>query len=393
MKLIPDNFKSEINKRIQSVRQKMSESDIEALFVGYNTNVYYLTGGFFRGYVYLPIEGEPLWLVIKPDIFSKEDNVISIRKPEQLPEILKGKNMKFPSSVGLEFDSLSYSDIKRLEKIFPDTKIVNGSYPLIRSRMIKTDWEVSQMKKDGILQARVYGEVKNCYHEGMTDLQLQIEIERQLRLAGSLGFTRTAGNLMDINMGSLVAGDNADNPSPYDFTMGGSGMDSSLPVGANGHILKPGETVMVDMNGAFNAYQTDMTRVWRKGEIPEIAFRAHDCSIEIMRFLEDFVVPGVSVASLYEKALEIVELRGLDAYFMGHASQVNFIGHGVGLELNEPPVIMKKSKDLIKKNMTLAIEPKFVIPGVGAVGIENTYVVNETGLENLTSFPEEIQLL
>ena len=99
------------------------------------------------------------------------------------------------------------------------------------------------------------------------------------------------------------------------------------------------------------------------------------------------------VADLYRKAVEIVEGENLSEYFMGHRQQAGFIGHGVGIELNEQPVVMARSKDILEENMTIALEPKFVIPGVGAVGVENTYRVTPEGLESLTVFPEEIQEL
>ncbi len=103
--------------------------------------------------------------------------------------------------------------------------------------------------------------------------------------------------------------------------------------------------------------------------------------------------PGVAVADLYKKAMEIVEGEELSQYFMGHRQQAAFIGHGVGIELNEQPVVMARSKDILAENMTIALEPKFVIPSVGAVGVENTYRVTPSGLESITIFPEEIQEL
>ena len=110
--------------------------------------------------------------------------------------------------------------------------------------MVKTQWELDCMRYDGLRQASAYRRFSKCYREDMTDVEFQIEIERLLRLEGCLGYIRTSGSQMEINMGSVIAGDNADAPSPYDFTMGGAGVDPSLPVGANGAIMHPGETVI-----------------------------------------------------------------------------------------------------------------------------------------------------
>ena len=389
MKLIQD--RNEISSHIEKIKSQLKATRCEAVLVASNANIYYASGRFFRGYVYIPVEGNPLWFVMKPQVFEKEENNIEIRKPEQIPGLLEDKGYKLPESIGLENDDLSYSDIVRLRNLFPEAQFVNGSILLKRARMSKTEWEINEMKADGIHQTKVYGEVNSCYRSGMTDLQLQIEIEKRLRLEGSLGVSRVSGNLMEINLGSVISGDNADNPGPYEFTMGGSGVHPSLPVGADDSRILEGHTVMIDMNGAFNGYQTDMTRVWSLGETTDLAKKAHECSKKILKKLEKEALPGVPVKNLYEIAMEIVEEEGLKEYFMGHKSQVGFIGHGVGIELNELPVLTARSKDILEKNMTIAIEPKFVIPNVGAVGNENTYVVRENGLENITVFPEDIQ--
>lgn len=393
MVLIPKDLKSEISLRTDKIRKQMQDAGVNAILISSNSNIYYSTCRFFRGFVYIPLQEDPIWFVIKPETFEKEDDVEFIRKPENIPDILKERGYTVPTVMGLEFDTATYSEILRLQRLFPASKIVNASGILRNSRMVKTHYEIEKMKEDGIHQSEAYKKIRKCYRSDMTDLEFQIEIERILRLEGCLGVIRTAGNLMEINLGSVIAGDNADEPGPYDFTMGGAGVDSSNPVGAVGKIIKHGETIMIDMNGSFNGYQTDMTRVWRLGEIPESAYKAHDCSMKILRTLEQFALPQVPVAELYNKALEIVREYDLEMYFMGHRSQVSFIGHGVGIELNEPPVIMAKSKDVLEENMTLAIEPKFVIPHVGAVGVENTYVVKKEGLENITIYPEEIEEL
>lgn len=393
MKLIPSELRDDLSLRIDSIKQHMGRHNMDALIVATTSNLFYTTGRVFKGYVYIHKDEKPIWFLIKPDIFESEEDIVKIRKPENIPSSLKELGRSLPKIVGYEFDDLSYSDIERLKALFPDAEAKNGSATLRGARMVKTPLELIKMREDGVHQSEAYRRITRCYKENMTDLEFQIEIEKILRLEGCLGYVRTSGNLMDINLGSVIAGDNADNPSPFDYTMGGSGIDPSLPEGANGTTLKRGQTVMVDMNGSFNGYQTDMTRVWAVGEIPEFARKAHQCSIDILRACEKMGVPGTPVADLYRKAMEIVEGEKLKEYFMGHRQQASFIGHGVGIELNEMPVVTARSKDYLEENMTIALEPKFVIPEVGAVGVENTYVVTPEGLKSITIFPEEIQEL
>lgn len=393
MKLIPEELKNEIALHTANIKEKLKDEKVEAVLVGANANIYYSTGRFFRGFVFISAENAPLWFVMKPMDFEEEENVRLIRKPEEIPSILQAYGYELPSSIALEVNDLSYSEIERLKALFPDAALFNGSLILKKARMVKTPWEIDEIRQDGLHQANVYAKVKECYHPGISDLGLQIEIERNLRLEGSLGVSRVSGNLMEINLGSVVSGENADSPGPYEFTMGGAGVHPVLPVGANDSAILSGTTIMIDMNGAFNGYQSDMTRVWCLGQCPDIAQKAHSCSIRILRELERVSIPGMPVKEMYEIALRIVNEEGLQDYFMGHKSQVGFIGHGVGIQLNELPVVMARSKDVLKAGMTIALEPKFVIPHVGAVGVENTYVVTEDGLENLTVFPEEIQKL
>jgi Xaa-Pro aminopeptidase len=89
----------------------------------------------------------------------------------------------------------------------------------------------------------------------------------------------------------------------------------------------------------------------------------------------------------------MVQEKGFQSYFMGTKQRAKFIGHGVGLEINEPPVLTPRSEEILETGMAIAVEPKFVLPGIGPVGIENTYIVHENGLENITLCEEEMMML
>jgi Xaa-Pro aminopeptidase len=195
---------------------------------------------------------------------------------------------------------------------------------------------------------------------------------------------------MNIFMGSLLAGSNAGTSSPYDFALGGNGPSPLCPIGANGTLLKKGMAVMIDMAGNYTEYLSDMTRVFSVGKLPELAYKAHNVALNIQYAIEDQAKPGSSCAELYHVARQMVEKEELTKYFMGTRQQAKFIGHGTGLEINEPPVLSPRSKDVLEENMIIAVEPKFVIPHVGAVGIENTFLVTKNGLEKLTLLDENI---
>lgn len=389
-----DEMQIESALRADKIKAIMDRNALEAILISSNVNLFYCSGRVFRGYVFLmPSATKPLFFIIRPNTFEPSDSLIYIRKPEQIADELAKKGIDIPARVGLELDSLTYNEEARIAKALGNPEIANASTILREARMTKTPFEIEMMKVDGVHQAEAYRHIPSLYRQDMTDVEFQIEIERVLRREGCLGYPRVAGQLMEINMGSLLCGDNADVPGPYDFAMGGGGVDPSLPGGADGSIMRTGSAVMVDMNGSFNGYQTDMTRVWSIGELPAIALKAHECSRKILRALEKSALPGVEISELYRRAEAIAAEEGLEEYFMGHRQKAGFIGHGVGIELNEQPPVTPRSKVLLQESMTLALEPKFVIPHVGAVGVENTYVVRADGLECITHFPEEIQEL
>lgn len=379
----------ELKLRWNKIQQNMSDVHADGLLICDNVNLYYVSGRIFRGYCYIPVKGEPIFFVRRP-LGLNGTQVVYIRKPEEIGEYLQKNGIAFPDKLLLESDSISYSDYKRYETIFTPKEVLNGTALLRRCRSIKTPYEIDLIRRSGELHAKAYETIPSLYRKGMTDLEFSIELEHECRKLGSLGIFRIFGQSMEIFMGSVLAGDNADTPSPYDFAMGGAGLDVSLPVGCNGTVLTEGMSLMVDMGGNFTGYMTDMTRTYAIGSVQELALKAHETSIAIHQAIAAKSRPGVAAKDLYELAAEMANDARLSDYFMGHRQKAGFIGHGVGIEINEAPVLAPRSRDILAEGMVFALEPKFVIPGTGALGIENTYAVTADGVEKLTVCKEEL---
>lgn len=387
------SYKEHLSKdlliRQQRLQNAMQSMNIEGCILTTAVNVFYMTGMVYNGYYYLPIEGQPVHFVKRPEDVSF-DNTIYIRKPEQITDELKNLGRSIPQSVLIETDVISFGECSRLLNTFGLKEAANASTLMRKVRSAKTEFELEQVRLCARKHEAVYKMIPSVYKDGMTDIEFQIEIERLMRLHGSLGLFRSYGENMDIYMGSLLTGENAEAPSPFDFALGGAGTSPILPLGASGQKIKKGNTIMVDMAGNYTPWMTDMTRVFSVGKTLDLAYRAHQVSIEISNKVMDIAKPGVSCAELYNIAMEAVVKNNLEPYFMGTKQQAKFVGHGVGLEINEPPVLTPRSKELLEPNIVFALEPKFVIPEVGAVGIENTYLVTQDGLEKLTILEEEI---
>lgn len=379
----------ELRLRCERLQRLMVSVGIGGMLISDNADMFALCGRIFAGYIWVPAIGMPVWFVRRPVELAGE-NVVYIHKPEQIPGHLGEAVTGTEFTLGLELDVTAYSRIERLKALFPDACVGNAS-PLLRQwRSVKTPAQIEMMRMSGMKHAQIYRKVSGLYAPGMTDHELQVELERLSRLQGCLGVFRISGSSMELFMGNVIAGENADNPTPYDFAMGGAGLDPALPVGADGKEILEHTTVMIDLNGNFTGYMTDMTRVYSLGSIPRLALDAHQCSIDICHRFAEMARPGVAAKELYAMAEDLVRERGLERYFMGHRQHAGFVGHGIGIEVNELPVIAPRSRDILADGNTIALEPKFVIPHVGAVGIENTYLINSDGAECLTTCPEEI---
>ena len=385
-------IKKETSQRFAKLQQIIIQSQADACLISTSVNQFYLLDFIFDGYIFIQPEGEPLLFVKRPSGMEGE-NVIYIRKPEQIPDFLRERNIPLPKKLMMENDVLPFSTALRLQAALEMPQLQNVSGEMRRIRSVKSEYELNQMRECAKIHARVYEQIPRIYRKGMTDIEFQIELEREMRLAGSAGIFRAFGENMDIFMGSILAGDNAQVASPFDFALGGQGASPLLPIGANGTTLAAGTTVMVDMAGNYRPWMSDISRTFAIESVPEMAYKAHQVSIDICNIISETAKAGTPCADVYFLAEKRVKEAGLEAYFMGTEQQAKFVGHGVGLEINEPPVLAPRSKEILQPGMAIAVEPKFVLPGIGAAGIENTYVVTDNGLEKITVCEEGLVML
>jgi Xaa-Pro aminopeptidase len=179
--------------------------------------------------------------------------------------------------------------------------------------------------------------------------------------------------------------------SGADVPISGLGLTPAVGQGASVNTVKSGIPVIIDYGGGYNGYVTDETRVYVAGEIKNSFLKAYEVSREIIEDLMEFTKEGVDAVQVFERAVERVKKAKLEEYFMGHdEGQVTFIGHGLGLEINELPILTARHSMMLQEGMVMAIEPKFIIPHEGAVGIEVDFVVRKNGLQRIVKTPLDI---
>ncbi len=383
---VPAGWEQEIKSRVGAIAQAIAAQGIDAMLLAGNMDLYYTSGRVFNGFTYITAGGDVHYYVRRPVGYASAPGVTYVRKPELIPAHLG----RLPGTITMMADTMPHAQWERMSKAFAGATMVDGSAIMRQLRSVKTPMEQQFLLESARRHVAVYKQVPQLYKPGMTDLELEIEIERAVRQQGSIGFVRCHGDAMEMFMGSLLVGDNADVPSPYDFAMGGAGINLSQPVGASGTVIKPGNSIMVDMGMNYAGYMTDMTRTFALGELPPKALIAHNLSIAVNHELARVGHDGMMARDLYDLALKMSRTAGMEPYFMGHRQQAGFVGHGLGLETNEAPVLSPRSRDVLRTGQVVAIEPKYVLPGVGAVGIENTYIVTPDHLECITCMPEQL---
>jgi len=396
MPALPPPLLADLPRRHEKLRAATRAAGADALLLTLNTDLLYAAGTVFAGWCYLPAEGAPLFFYRRPADFADRlpgFAAVAVRRPDQIAAHLAGTGRPPPARLLLEGDELPAAEWFQLARLFPRTELLNGSTAIRMARAVKTGYELGRMRESCRRHAEAVAAFPALYRPGMNERDFSVALEQAVRLRGGLGLMRAFGGRLEIFVGSVLAGDNADAPSAYDFALGGAGMDPSLPVGSCGAPLLPGTTVMADVSGNFTGYVSDCSRTYVVGTVPERVRRAHDVSIDICEAIAAAGVPGARCDALYALALQRAEAAGLSEHFMGFTQRARFVGHGVGLEINELPVLAARSETTLAADMTLALEPKFVFPGVGAVGIENTYAVTESGLEKLTCCDEALVTL
>lgn len=158
--------------------------------------------------------------------------------------------------------------------------------------------------------------------------------------------------------------------------------------------IRANEPILVDYVFNHLGYNSDHARIFAIGGLPDELLEAHEVLLDIQKTVMATARPGVTAGAVYDTAVQAAADGGLADYFMGaDPMRIRFVGHGVGLELDEYPFLAAGQELELAENMIIALEPKAIFPGKGVVGIENTHLVTETGLRSLTLADEAIRII
>jgi len=382
--------KEELNRRIRALQRRMESGEIDGALIVQNADLFYFTGTVPQGHLFVPSSGEPILLVrrIAERIRSESelDNIIPIGGMRELPGMLADLGHPRLKIIGMELDVLPFNIYLRYLDVMKPAEIVD-IWPSIQAvRAVKSDYEIGLMKEVASLSDFMVTTCRNNLKEGLTDIELAAMIEAAARTRGHQGFVRTRGFNQEVYWGHLMSGPDAAALNFVESTTGGYGLSNAFPHGAGWRAIKRREPVIFDLLASMYGYCVDQTRTLSIGPLPNKFDDAYKVSSEIHYKLGSMIQPGTSVGELFSEAQRMAESHHLGEYFLGYGNRrLGFCGHGIGVELDEYPVIAKGGKVLLASGMVIAIEPKFNFPGEGVVGVEDTFVVTDKGSQRLTN--------
>ncbi|MFP4480921.1 MAG: M24 family metallopeptidase [Desulfohalobiaceae bacterium] len=363
-------------------------------------NIYWLSGHLANGMFWLPLEGEPVLLLRKGLERARLESLVQeqhgFRSFSDLPRVLADLGRDMPENIAVEMSGLNWSLGQNFSQKLPGLKLQNADFLLSQARMVKSQWELYKITLAGQRQAQVLEQdLPQVISSGQSEMELSHALWGQYFQQGHQGHVRMGGPGEELFLGAVSAGDSSNYPTSYNGPVGLRGVHPALPyMGYAGKVWQPGEILIVDTLFALEGYYTDKAQVYFAGskeQIPKQMRKAQDFCAGLQDWMQDRLQPGTTPQELYEYCVQQAEKQGWSEGFMGlGGNKVPFVGHGIGLTVDEYPPLARKFQQPLEENMVLALEPKVALPEVGMIGVENTFRVTPQGGQSLTGGIREL---
>lgn len=380
---------TELQERLTRLQVELSRNEIDAAIFVQSVDLFYLTGTAQQSHLIMPSAGEPLLLVRRDTARARAESPLgrlrSFQSLRDLPASLADLGIPAGARLAFELDVLPVAHLRRYEQLFPKAEIVDCGSIIRNLRAVKSAWETAQLREAGLQAKTAFEAAARALKAGITESELASVIVASLVKNGHPGLLRMRGLNQEMPLAHVFAGPDAGIASYSDTPLAGTGHTPAIPQGASHRPIQKGEAVVIDIGGCVGGYIVDQSRTLSVGPLDQELRQAYDVCSAIHRGILATARPGVTCGEIYEDAVRHAVEAGYGGGFMGAApSQVSFVGHGVGLEVDELPILGRGWDMPLVAGHVVAIEPKIRLPEWGAVGVEDTCLVTEGGLEVLT---------
>jgi Xaa-Pro dipeptidase len=376
--------------RLARFQETLRSRGLDGAVLVQATDVFYFSGTRQNAALWVPAGAAPVLLVRKSHQRAREESPLADVRPfppsRELPAVVAPARR-----VGFTFDVVPVAVQQLYARALPGIEMVDVSAAIREQRSVKSPAEVEQIRETAALMCGAFREIPTFLRAGTSEISLAAELEYRMRKAGNEGAPRLRGFNQELCSGLAVAGATAASPGCFDGPVTGRGLSAAAPVGASHAVVERDAAVLFDYTAMKAGYIADMTRVAVCGRLDRALERAFAVALTIQEEVAGALRPGGIPSAIWTRARAIAADAGLGEQFMGPpGAQARFVGHGVGLELDELPVLAPGFDAPLVSGQTIAVEPKFVLPGLGAVGIENTWAVSEGGGVRLTELDDAV---
>jgi len=387
--------RAEIERRTAAIQAELVRAEVDGLFVVQRADLFYFSGTAQNGFLYVPAEGRPLLFVKQSVARARAESALEALVPidsvKAVPGLIADAFGRMPDRLGLELDVLPVNDFRFYRNLFNSKDCLDGSPLILRVRSIKSDWEIAQLEATAEMTRSTFDHMRTIIAPGLTEMQFAGMYEAYARTIGHGGKLRVRHFNTEGYPWHVLSGDSGGLVGVLDSPASGQGTSAAFPAGAGRRRLRTDEPVMVDLGSVMNGYHLDETRMFVIGSMPEKACRASRAAIEIHDALIAAAKPGVTLSEIFVLASTMADRLGFADAFLGPPGhRVSFIGHGIGLELVEPPIIARGRETPLETGMVFAVEPKIVYENEFAAGVESVFRVTPAGGRLISKVPAEI---
>jgi len=351
-----------MSNRIKIFQEKLRENQVDAYLILRSPNIKYYTKSLGGNYLYVPIDYEPTLFVSQLDANVTKDQAKNCRlETYTTPTMLKKLTdvIRVSRVLHLSFDDMSHDLLSKLRKRLPEIKFSQDTNPIWEMRRIKDAEEEKTMLKAGKLADTAMSALRAKIIGGVTEYELAAEASFEMMRNGAEAHA-------------------------FDFTVA-SGYRSAYPhASVTARKIQHGDLIVVDIGASHLGYKSDITRTFIAGrpdkkqhEIYSAVLMAHESAFNEMK-------AGVACKSVDATARKIIEDLGYGEKF------IHGLGHGVGLEIHEPPSVSSQSTESLVNGNVVSNEPGIYLHNFGGVRIEDTVLIKGDRPIRLTNYPRSI---
>ena len=383
----------EIDDRISKLKDRLRSAELDGALLMTTVELYYYSGIGTGGVVYIPVEGEPIRLVERNlDLVKSYSLIPEIRPMGRMSQLFHTLSVPSSAKIGMEADVVPYSLMSFLQSKADGIILSDGSELLRKIRSRKSDYEIELIEAAARIVDQSYEYCTEIATPEMTEIALSMRLDAYMVENGHAGFITTRSFTSEMLIYSYVVSSRGSTLNTLFTPVSGVGLSLKYPLGPTRQKLGRNQPFLVDSCGNMRGYHSDTTRTFICGKFDDDLSAKLDSLSEVKSLLLKKMKPGVNLGELYGEVTELSIELGIQDNFMGvDNNKVSFIGHGVGLELDELPVFYSKGPDLEQGNV-LACEPKIITPGRQVLGIEDTYAITSSGNRSLSNAPDRYEI-